>query len=76
MYIMEVLNGEKFSCMKSKKIFYSGKNDFITIIASAEKDVPGYIRVCSGNFVKDKKFRYNKCEIFTTRIEKLSLIHI
>lgn len=45
-------------------------HDFITIIASAEKDIPGYIRICSGNFVKDKQFRYHKCEIFTSRISR------
>ena len=70
MYIMEMLNGETLAYMKNRKSIYSRDNDFITIIASAKNNVPGYIRICSGNFTKDRQFRYNKCEIFTSVIPR------
>lgn len=48
MYIMEMSNGETLTYMKNRKSIYSRDNDFITIIASAKNNVPGYIRICSG----------------------------
>lgn len=76
MYIMEMSNGETLTYMKNRKSIYSRDNDFITIIASAKNNVPGYIRICSGNFTKDRQFRYNKCEIFTSVIPRQQELQI
>lgn len=56
--------------MRSETYINSGNNDRITIIASASKNIPGHIRIWSGNFVKEKQFRYGKCEMFTASIQK------
>ena len=69
-------SGETLAYMKNKKSIYSRDNDFITIIASAKNNVPGYIRICSGNFTKDRQFRYNKCEIFTSVIPRQQELQI
>ena len=76
MCTMEVSNGEILDYMKNRKSIDSKDNDFITIIASAKNSAPGYIRICSGNFKKDRQFRYGKCEIFTSDIPRRQELQI
>lgn len=76
MYKMEMLSGEILNSMKNEMWINSEQNDSITIIASAESDVPGHICICSGDFIQDKQFRYNKCETFTVSVPKSCSIRI
>lgn len=54
--------------MKNKKYFNSGEYDSFTVIASADGDGTGCIRIASGNHVQDRQFCYPKCETFTACI--------
>lgn len=54
--------------MKSERLVNSEGYDYITVIASAAKSSPGYIRICSGKAMTDKQFRYSKCELFTAEL--------
>jgi len=67
---MEIPSGEISDFMKNKTYINSGAYDCITIIASAAQEIPGVICIRSGNFVKDKQFRYSKCELFTVDLQK------
>lgn len=62
--------------MKNEKYINSGMNDCITIIASAAENIPGFVRISSGDFIRDRQFRYSKCEIFTVDIQKETIYQI